>query len=59
MATTAQCENTECPEYGVPKDMSLIPPGYSPVFCGACGDEITAGDSPPPDQINNELPEAG
>lgn len=45
MTTTAACANPDCPEYEVPKDLSMMPPGFAPVLCGGCGREIdTTGD---------------
>jgi hypothetical protein len=46
MATTVECNNTECPEYGIEKgtlgggeiDMS------TPTFCGRCGTVLVEGD---------------
>lgn len=41
VSTTAQCDNPDCSEFEVPKDMQFLPPGYTdPVFCGVCGDVI-------------------
>jgi hypothetical protein len=48
MPATAACVNTECPEHGVPKDMSMMPPGFTPVLCGACGQVIPVDDDPDP-----------
>jgi hypothetical protein len=58
MAATAACTNTECTEYEVPKDLSMMPPGYKPILCGACGEEIfvDAEPEPEPPVIDNTLP---
>lgn len=51
---TASCTNHECAEFGVAKDMSTVPPGWTdPIWCGQCGQEI-AHDPP---EIDNTLPE--
>lgn len=46
MATTIECDNSDCPEYGIEKsmlgggdiDMSI------PTFCGQCGSVLVEGD---------------
>jgi hypothetical protein len=47
MADTASCRNSECPENGVAKDTSMIPPDYLPLICGTCGQECERDDTPP------------
>lgn len=48
MATTAQCEDADCPEFQVPKDMQFLPPDYpAPVLCGMCGGAIDVSEVDP------------
>lgn len=44
--TVASCINHDCPEYGIDKDMSTVPPDWNePIWCGGCGSEITYEDT--------------
>ena len=39
MGETAACVNESCPEFGIAKDTSTVPPAFRPLLCGACGQE--------------------
>ena len=58
--STATCSNPDCPEQGVAKTVGFALQPTDVVVCGECGrpcDITDAEPEPPPNQIDNTLPE--